>query len=327
MSKELNQIQPLAQDEIEAWGDVPPLTGHTLFAEAATEKQRADTLEAELAQVKAELDSETKWANDYHDAWIKARDKLVQLDSAMSCGHARRYIYSANERAEITTSTCMMCALQSASARIAELEAERDAANKRAEFVDAATYAHEVELHQAAMRRIAELERERDAANKRAKEYVGVFKRVNAAKRVWRKRAEQAEAELGAAINQRNIAQRFVNENADLIEYWRDLFKRANAEKRAYRRERNLAIATGTTLLQQRDRARDALREWQEGREVNALADYADTEIRKRAEQAEEDARALASLCDRYHVIDLIGNEEGAGMWSAFIAKYLDGAK
>lgn len=48
MSKELNQIQPLA-DEIEAWGDVPPLTGHTLFAEAATEKQRADLANMTLA--------------------------------------------------------------------------------------------------------------------------------------------------------------------------------------------------------------------------------------------------------------------------------------
>lgn len=62
---------------------------------------------------------------------------------------------------------------------------------------------------------------------------------VNAAKNqmyVQMQRAEQAEAELGAAINQRNEAQRFVNENYDLIGYWRDLFKRANAAKRAERK-------------------------------------------------------------------------------------------
>lgn len=53
--------------------------------------------------------------------------KLNQIEPIMTCGHARRYIYSANERAKITTSTCIMCALQSANARIAELERERDA--------------------------------------------------------------------------------------------------------------------------------------------------------------------------------------------------------
>lgn len=42
---------------------------------------------------------------------------------------------------------------------------------KRAEFVDAATYAHEVELHQAAMKRITELERALDAANQRAAQF------------------------------------------------------------------------------------------------------------------------------------------------------------
>lgn len=46
MSSKLDQIQPL---EAEAWGDAPPLTGHTLFAEAATEKQRADLANMTLA--------------------------------------------------------------------------------------------------------------------------------------------------------------------------------------------------------------------------------------------------------------------------------------
>lgn len=123
------------------------------------------------------------------DAWIKARDKLVQLDSAMSCGHARRYIYSANERAEITTSTCMMCALQSASARIAELEAERDAALT------------EAELHRVAMRRIVFAVFGRDLAEDEHTDVDSICEWIHglrAENQNMLKRAEQAEADARA---------------------------------------------------------------------------------------------------------------------------------
>ena len=122
---------------LDAWGDVPPLTGHTLFAEAATEKQRADLANMTLATLCDMVLGE--------DAADRSDDALVRA--------------------------------------VGELERERDAAQGALEF---------------AQRYWMDAIAERDAANKRAKEYVGVFKRVNAAKRVWRKRAEQAEADARA---------------------------------------------------------------------------------------------------------------------------------
>lgn len=87
------------------------------------------------------------------------------IDTYMPCGHARRYIYSANERAEITTSTCIMCALQSANARIAELERERDAAQARiAEYEGDDKRWHSYETVQAIVKERDELRAQLDAA-------------------------------------------------------------------------------------------------------------------------------------------------------------------
>lgn len=109
-------------------------------------------------------------------------------------------------------------------AQIAELE--RDNANQ-------------AKLLEVLRETIAELERERDAANKRAKEYVDVFKRVNAAKRVWRKRAEQAEAKLVEA--QSRLIAGAVYEKLDSVKYWKARAEQAEAELGAAINQRNIA--------------------------------------------------------------------------------------
>lgn len=89
--------------------------------------------------------------------------------------------------------------------------------------------------------RVAVTEERAEQAEADAREYLSMGKQCEALLAQSDKRAEQAEAELGAAINQRNEAQRFVNENYDLIRYWRDLFKRANAAKRKARTDARVA--------------------------------------------------------------------------------------
>lgn len=113
----------------------------------------ADCLRRTVSELRADLESETRWAKQYHDDWIAAREELSQMKNGRDA-----------------------------------LAAERE------QLLD----------------------------------YIASLARA----------ALKIEAALGAAIDQRNEAERFVNENYDLIGYWRDLFKCANAAKRKARRMR-----------------------------------------------------------------------------------------
>lgn len=112
MSKELNQIQPLA-DEIEAWGDVPPLTGHTLFAEAATEKQRADLANMTLATLCDMVLGE--------DATDRSDDALVR-----AVGTLKRERDAANKRAEEFCADARKLANAASGSKILQSLSERE---------------------------------------------------------------------------------------------------------------------------------------------------------------------------------------------------------
>ena len=207
MSKELNQIQPLA-DEIEAWGDVPPLTGHTLFAEAATEKQRADLANMTLATLcDMVLGEDATDRSD--DALVRAVGMLQRERDAAESKLKSLYpdVETFEEAQEVFTAWASAYAEHDG--LIAELEKARAAmTDKNRKYVAAL------------------------AANKRAKEYVDVFKRVNAAKRVWRKRAEQAEAKLVEA--QARLIAGGVYEKLDSVTYWKARAEQAEADARRF---------------------------------------------------------------------------------------------
>lgn len=75
MSNKLNQIQPVDDIVFEAQGDVPPEP-----MQPKTEaEQDADCLRRTVSELRADLESETRWAKQYHDDWIAARAELERV--------------------------------------------------------------------------------------------------------------------------------------------------------------------------------------------------------------------------------------------------------
>lgn len=217
MSNKLNQIQPLA-DEIEAWGDVPPLTGHTLFAEAATEKQRAELERVkaeirrretggtssvaeinaihELKREKAEVERGELHADNRSMLILKIGLRASRLHDLFKCANAakrqmrRERDAAYQSRNRIVWLVRRYCALNQMNLAFF-LDSEKllrdarinlDAANKRAEQA-------EFELVEAQSRLIAG----------------GVYEKLDSVN-YWKTRAEQAEAQRDAAILKRDAA-------------------------------------------------------------------------------------------------------------------------
>ena len=109
MANHVNGLDEIDMEyTLDAWGDVPPLTGHTLFAESATEKQRADLANMTLATLCDMVLGEDA-ADRSDDALVRAVGELErERDAAQGAlEFAQRYWMdaiaerdAANERAE-----------------------------------------------------------------------------------------------------------------------------------------------------------------------------------------------------------------------------------